>query len=137
MRGLARNFGLAARTRRFEAIELIPSEAAVCADELQRCGIDGRVRTGSAIPWAAESVDHYDVAIGNPPYVRFQFISEADRIAIPALERSVGASLGGVSNLWLPVLLGAITVSRSAERSRLLSQQSASLEFQQGCFVNG
>ena len=108
IRGLQRNRSLAERTTWLDAIELIPAEAALCASELERCGLPGAVRTGSAIPWAGTTHDLYEVAIGNPPYVRFQFVPQSDRTALPALGTKIGVSFGGVSNLWLPVLLGAL-----------------------------
>jgi adenine-specific DNA-methyltransferase len=108
IRGLRRNRLLAQRTSRLDAIELIPAEAALCTAELERCGVVGTVRTGSAIPWASASNETYEVAVGNPPYVRFQFVPDSDRAALPSLEAKIGVSFGGVSNLWLPVLLGAL-----------------------------
>ena len=108
IRGLRRNQGLTERTAKLDAIELIAGEAAVCEAELSSSGLSGTVHVGSVIPWASSSQDLYDVAIGNPPYLRFQFVPEHDRTAMPALEARVGVSFGGVSNLWLPVLLGSL-----------------------------
>lgn len=108
IRGLERNRLLAQRTSKLDAIELIPTEAARCGAELERCGVAGTVRTGSAIPWASASSETYEVAVGNPPYVRFQFVPDSDRAATSSLEARIGVSFGGVSNLWLPVLLGAL-----------------------------
>lgn len=108
IRGLLRNRALAPRVAAFDAIELIPSEAALCTDELERSGFPGAVRTASAIRWASGSQEEFDVAVGNPPYVRFQFVPEADRLAMSALEAAVGVSFGGVSNLWIPLVLGGL-----------------------------
>ena len=108
IRGLQRNRLLARRTSRLDLIELVPTEAAQCAAELERCGVAGTVQTGSTIPWASASNETYEVAVGNPPYVRFQIVPDSDRAAMPSLEAKIGVSFGGVSNLWLPVLVGAL-----------------------------
>jgi hypothetical protein len=109
VRGLSRNQTLAQRTATFDAIELLASEAAICAAEIDRSGFLGRVRVDSAIRWASTSKDEYEVAVGNPPYVRFQFVPESERRHISHLETKIGVSFSGLSNLWLPVLLGALS----------------------------
>lgn len=83
------------------------TEAAKC----RRClpGPAGEVRVASGI------ADHgtFDVAVGNPPFVRFQFVSAADRAAADALAERLGLALGRVGNLWIPVLLSALAALRS------------------------
>ena len=62
----------------------------------------------SAVPWAAAATEEFDLAVGNPPFVRYQFVAAADRIAATALGARLGVPLAGVGNLWIPVLLGAL-----------------------------
>ncbi|MGQ0824219.1 MAG: Eco57I restriction-modification methylase domain-containing protein [Actinomycetota bacterium] len=63
----------------------------------------------SAIRWAATTDAAFDVAVGNPPFVRFQFVSDDDRRSMRRLEERLTLSFAGVSNLWLPVLLGTLS----------------------------
>ncbi len=90
-------------------LELIEGEAEQARAELARSGIGGEVLTRSTLDWSASATDEFDVAIGNPPFVRFQFVSPADRRSTELLSERLGYEFGGVSNLWIPVLLGSLS----------------------------
>ena len=107
LRGLNRS-PLHDRARWVQVIELLNREAAKCSDALVALDAPGRVICGSAIRWAAQTDDEFDVAVGNPPFVRFQFVDDADRRSAKRLAIRMGLPFAGVSNLWLPVLLGAL-----------------------------
>jgi len=109
IRGLRRNSHVLAKTAFVQAVELLPTEAAKCSNELTAGDLQGDVVRSSAIAWAADSEDQFDVAVGNPPFVRFQFVPDSEAGAIRRLERRLGISFAGVSNLWLPVFLGALS----------------------------
>lgn len=92
------------------AIELLTAEAGKAREELGRTGIDGEVLNQSALQWSAdqEQAERYDIAIGNLPFVRFQFVSTADRLAAARIVAREKMSDRGVSNLWIPMLIGAL-----------------------------
>jgi adenine-specific DNA methylase len=96
------------RIAHLTGIELLDLEANKARSALRNCGVAGEILTGSSVSWAAASADEFDAAVGNPPFVRFQFISDQDRAAIGALGERLGLTFRGVSNLWIPVLLGAL-----------------------------
>jgi hypothetical protein len=108
LRGLARS-GLRNRLEYVHALELIGQEAAKSAAELDQQGLPGAVQAISAIEWAASAAAEFDAAVGNPPFVRFQFVSEKDRQFAEQLAHRLGLSFAGVSNLWLPLLIGALS----------------------------
>jgi len=107
VRGLASR-DLAARVEEFVAVELLPSEAERCRREIRLAPFTGRVFASSFIPWATSCRQNFDVAIGNPPFVRFQFVDEESKLESARLAARLGVLFRGVSNLWIPVLLGAI-----------------------------
>jgi adenine-specific DNA-methyltransferase len=92
-----------------EAVELMPGEAAGSVDALRQSGISGVVYPESALSWADRQHGSFDVAVGNPPFVRFQFLTDEDKAALPALGTKLDVSFRGVSNLWIPVLLVALS----------------------------
>jgi adenine-specific DNA-methyltransferase len=103
--------GLAARADRLRsitAVELVASEAAKVRDVLDAARLPGTVITSSFVPWAATQNEEFDAAVGNPPFVRFQFVDE-DPAQIALLGERLGVSFRGVSNLWLPIFLGAVS----------------------------
>ena len=99
---------LAKRVTWTTAVEIIAGEAASCKARMVDSKTPGEVINGSVLGWALENAELYDVAVGNPPFVRFQFVDDNERFRTVALGEKLGAEFRGVSNLWLPVLVGAI-----------------------------
>lgn len=95
------------------AVEINPSEAHRCAAAGDESSVPTTVFAGSVLNGVRASLGMYDVAVGNPPFVRFQFVSDEDRQGARLVERDAGCVLTGVSNLWLPVFLTALTRLRN------------------------
>lgn len=90
------------------AAEIIPEEAAKIDLSLGALNLPGQVLRRSILPWAAETDEWFGLVVGNPPFVRYQFVSDADKAAIADLGARLGLTFGGVGNLWIPVLLGSL-----------------------------
>ena len=112
IRGL-RDHAIADRVRDVTAVEINPQEAAKSRQALAGTPFGGRVITGSVLNGARPAAGGYDVAVGNPPFVRFQFLTDEDRAGALDVARRGGLTLTGVSNLWIPVLLAALTGLRA------------------------
>jgi adenine-specific DNA-methyltransferase len=104
--GLAQH-ALGERVAEVTAVEIIATEAHKAAAALAIAVVTGRVVTGSVLDPQVLATPH-DVAVGNPPFVRFQFLSETDRAHIDQLGGRIGVAFKGVSNLWIPVFLAAL-----------------------------
>lgn len=91
------------------AIEISPEEASSARRELKRTGKSGGVLAANVLEWDRDATEAFDVVVGNPPYVRFQFLSADDRQRAIDLGASLGVPGTGVSNLWIPVLLLALS----------------------------
>ena len=88
-------------------IELIESEAARCDQEIGRLGLTGSVVHDSFFAWASQSKQKFDAFVGNPPFIRYQFVPPEDRSLAEFMMRLKGFELQGVSNYWIPfVILG-------------------------------
>lgn len=107
-----RDHSLAPRVSWATAIEILGSEAAGCRARLAEASFDGQVIHGSALAWASETHEPYDVAFGNPPFVRFQFVDPSERDHTDRLGQRAGLEFKGVSNLWLPILVTALEALR-------------------------
>lgn len=104
---------LAERVSSITAIELLAREAATCRARLSSAKVPGEVVNSSVLKWAsAGERGPYDAAVGNPPFVRFQFVDPAERGHADRLAHRLGIELRGVSNLWLPVLVSALAALR-------------------------
>jgi adenine-specific DNA-methyltransferase len=110
VRGLARNESLKRRTASITGIEILPSEAEKARGAMEFVGVDGAVHVQSALKWCIDSSHEidFDVAVGNPPYLRFQFLSDSDKSAATLLMDRLGIPRSGVANLWIPLLLGSL-----------------------------
>ncbi len=95
------------------ALEPLESEAAKAQEVLGAAGLDGEVHRVSAVHWCASAEARFDAALGNPPFVRFQYLSTGERSTIQALGRRLDVDFKGVSNLWMAVLLGALGLLRA------------------------
>lgn len=95
-----------------DAIELIDQEAAKCEAVLDQYGLCGDVVRGSFFPWASENGSEYDAVVGNPPYVRYQFLDADDQALAEAMLSSLGVRPRGVSNLWIPFAILALAKLR-------------------------
>jgi adenine-specific DNA-methyltransferase len=112
LRGL-RDHELAPRIGQVTAVEINAAEAARCQDSLDSASFQGTVLAGSVLSGARPLLGKYDVAVGNPPFVRFQFLTEEDRNGAFDIAAANGLKLTGVSNLWIPVILAALTRLRA------------------------
>jgi adenine-specific DNA-methyltransferase len=108
IRGLS-GHRLAAQVSAVTAIELLDAEADKCRRQAPGPGFELDVITGSALRREFWRHSRHDVAVGNPPFVRFQFVTPDDVAASAVLARHLGLSFAGVSNLWLPVFLAALS----------------------------
>lgn len=112
IRGL-RDHSLAERVKDITAVEINAGEAAKSRQALSTTPFGGTVITGSVLNGARPSPGEYDVAVGNPPFVRFQFLTDEDRAGALDVAQDSGLTLTGVSNLWIPILLTALTRLRA------------------------
>ncbi len=103
VRGLAEHH-LAAHIDEITAVEVNTEEAAKCQASLETTPFKGRVIAGSVLNGSRALLGKYDVAVGNPPFVRFQFLTDEDRHGALEVAKDAGLALAGVSNLWIPVI---------------------------------
>ncbi|MEE8154145.1 MAG: hypothetical protein V3T53_04190 [Phycisphaerales bacterium] len=90
---------------RIDCVEVVEEEAAKCQDRLHASRLKGSVSAASFFEWLNDHSGIFDALVGNPPYVRYQFVPDNDRkLAEQALD-SRGYGLHGVSNFWIPFVL--------------------------------
>lgn len=96
---------------KFVGIELVEEEARKCVAIASEAPFESTIVATNFLDWVLSSsaTDHFDVAVGNPPFVRYQFIGDNETRSIEKLGTRLGVSFRGVSNLWIPILLGALS----------------------------
>ncbi|MGH2758197.1 MAG: Eco57I restriction-modification methylase domain-containing protein [Actinomycetota bacterium] len=108
IRGLARS-RIAERIEHVYAVEILRKEADRCRAVAAGSGLRTTVSNADFLEWREANPSQVDVVVGNPPFVRFQFVDDESKILTAKLADEIGRQLGGVSNLWIPVLLGALS----------------------------
>ncbi|MFP5309593.1 MAG: Eco57I restriction-modification methylase domain-containing protein [Actinomycetes bacterium] len=92
------------------AVELLEEEAAKCRATAEAGELQSVVHAADFLQWMESARPEFTMAVGNPPFVRFQFVSNEAKEAARRLAERLGVPSRGVSNLWVPVLLGAINL---------------------------
>lgn len=111
LRGLERA-GLADSLSHVEAVELLAGEAQKVSHALGALDLPGRSIHANVLRWAEDHGADFDLVLANPPYVRFQFISDEDKQRARSISAELGTAGSSVSNLWIPVFLLAIAKLR-------------------------
>lgn len=111
LRGIGRS-DIARRIQTVEAVEIFAEEAAKAADALDSTGMQGRVVNQNVLQWSQGRDSDFDWVLANPPYVRFQFISDEDKQRAKEISSGLGAAGTSVSNLWIPVFLLSLSKLR-------------------------
>ncbi|WP_437043814.1 Eco57I restriction-modification methylase domain-containing protein [Streptomyces sp. enrichment culture] len=103
---------LGRRVGSLAAAELLPAEAQRCSQAGDAASFPVAVRQGSFLDPDLMPEEDFDGAIGNPPFVRFQFVGDLERSYADRVATQMGVTLRGVSNLWIPILLCALNKLR-------------------------
>ncbi|EDY42923.1 Eco57I restriction-modification methylase domain-containing protein [Streptomyces sp. SPB074] len=111
LRGIRRS-DVAACVERVEAVEIFAEEAAKAADVLRSMDVRGHVANENVLEWSQGRAPEFDWVLANPPYVRFQFISDEDKQRAKEISSGLGATGSSVSNLWIPVFLLSLSKLR-------------------------
>lgn len=111
LRGLDRS-ELRSSFSHIEAVEIIGEEARKASELMHALALPGRVVHENVLRWADTQATDYDLLLANPPYVRFQFISDEDKQRAKAISASLGAAGSSVSNLWIPIFLLSLSKLR-------------------------
>lgn len=111
VRGLAAD-PLYERVESLLAVELIDGEAAACEQSGRQAPFNVEVRRGSFLDSGLAPESGFDAAVGNPPFVRFQFVEDTERRYAADVAETMGVTLKGVSNLWIPIFLCSLNKLR-------------------------
>jgi adenine-specific DNA methylase len=68
------------------------------------------VHEGEFFAWAANTVERFECAAGNPPFIRYQTFKGAVRERALQLCAGAGAAFSGLSSSWAPFLVATATL---------------------------
>ncbi|MGA9773244.1 MAG: N-6 DNA methylase [Blastocatellia bacterium] len=100
------------------ACELDRSEA-VKAERKTPARVDATVMTGDFLEWALLNIDQpleVDGALGNPPFIRYQYLEDAQQSRMQKIFESFGLHFTKHTNLWVPFVLLSVASLRRGGR---------------------
>ena len=123
-------FGAMARLRQagllptVVGIEIDPLEAAKASSLLAEAGFsDSTVYTGDFIAWSLQALAEskvFDGAVGNPPYIRYQYVDRRQQILAQQLMQCLGLKSTGHINAWVPFVAASIRMLAPGGRMAML-----------------
>lgn len=103
------------RCNQITAVELLEEEAAKA--RTRAAGL-ARVVTGDFFEWLETNSDsgQFDVALGNPPFIRYQNFPEPSRSLAMEFLQKQGLRANRLTNVWVPFVVGAMSLLRKGGR---------------------
>ncbi len=74
------------------------------------------IHEGDFFSWAASTVERFDCAAGNPPFIRYQTFKGETRERAIKLCAKVGANFNGLASSWAPFLVATSTLLKAGGR---------------------
>ena len=111
VRGLA-DSPIAAQSIKVTAIEIDQTEAERCRSSASSVHMDVDVICDDFLLWQSRNDSVFDLAMGNPPFVRFQFTSSESKAHAARINAELGLPGRRLSNLWTAIILGALSTLR-------------------------
>jgi adenine-specific DNA methylase len=92
----------------FTGIELDEEEALKARKAAEGNGFQAEILQGNFLAWALESAERYDAVVGNPPYIRFQYLAEEDRALAERVFERHHLAFTGHANAWVPFVIASV-----------------------------
>jgi adenine-specific DNA methylase len=106
--------------RALSAFELEPAEAALAREAAAALtGVASEVRAADFLDWAEAALargERFDAAVGNPPFIRYQFLPEAQQARAESLIRGLGLPFTRHANAWVPFVVASLALLRPGGR---------------------
>lgn len=103
------------------ALELISAEGTAAAANISSAlGVPTQVGITDFFLWESNTTSSFDCVVGNPPFVRFQTITEPIRTRSMDLLRRIGLKPNRLTNLWVPFVVGAVERLKPGGRMALV-----------------
>lgn len=96
-------------------IELNEEEAAKSRKILSSSNIEGKIIAHDFLDWhlnLSSDINLFDAIIGNPPFIRYQYLPEIMQEKTEAIFNNMGLSFTRHTNAWIPFILASIKMLR-------------------------
>ena len=107
--------------RRFTGFEVLESEAAKTRDRCRKeAQLDWAIQGEDFLGWAIDKMlarqTEFDAVIGNPPFIRYQYLPPESQRKAEAIFKILGLPFTKHTNAWVPFVLASIALLKPGGR---------------------
>jgi len=95
------------------------ARARASAARLTRSGVHVHIHSGDFLAWALDALQAgrtWDAFLGNPPYIRYQFLSEEAQGRAATIFQRAGVRFTKHTNAWVPFVIAGLSLLRPGGR---------------------
>ena len=100
-------------------IELDKSESRKAKRELEKDEINGKIISVDFLSWYLDNItfnNSFDAVLGNPPFIRYQYLSEAAQALTEQIFKRLNLKFTKHTNLWIPFILASVELLKPRGR---------------------
>lgn len=103
-----------------KAFEIDAAEAQKARSRSTRPHIKTRIFASDFLGWALGELhkgsEHFDAVVGNPPFIRYQYLPDSFQIRAECIFRHLGCRFTRHTNAWVPFILACVALLRPGGR---------------------
>jgi adenine-specific DNA-methyltransferase len=105
----------------FQGFELFPDEAAKAEQRAKlHPGLKATIKPADFLAWATEELLQdrflFDAVVGNPPFVRYQYLDASAQTNAEAIFKILGLPFTKHTNAWVPFVLASVALLKPGGR---------------------
>lgn len=108
------------RNAQLTACEIEPGEASKAMARARSVQLPARVLTTDFLEWALPRLQRgltpYDAVVGNPPFIRYQYLPCTFQAFAAEISQTLGCRFTRHTNAWVPFLLASVALLRPGGR---------------------
>ena len=102
------------------AFEINPDEAQKASSRAKSLAFDADIRVSDFLEWALDPIStgetRFDAVVGNPPFIRYQYLPENFQTRAEQVFRHLGCRFTKHTNAWVPFVLASVALLRPGGR---------------------
>jgi len=102
------------------AFELDSAEAKKAKERAAQVGVTAQIFDDDFLAWALEQLDEggrrFDAIVGNPPFIRYQYLPENFQFRAEQIFRRLECKFTKHTNAWVPFILASVALLRPGGR---------------------
>ncbi|MBA1322705.1 N-6 DNA methylase [Pseudomonas plecoglossicida] len=112
-------------TANVTAFELNFLEATKAASAANKASVAADIINSDFLEWALDRITHneppkFDAIIGNPPFIRYQYLPEKFQLLSEAIFKALGCKFTKHTNAWVPFVLASLALLKPGGRMSMV-----------------